>query len=137
MIDIEALRADTPGCRHVIHLHNSGSSLMPEPVVEAVKDHLDLEAKIGGYEASARRQDRIQAIYRAIAGMLNCCPDDIALVESATVAWARCYLGIVATLKPGMRVLTARAEYASNYITMLQSAKQFGIEIEVMLVSSV
>jgi len=105
---------------------------MPNAVLDVVKDHLDLEAGIGGYEAEARRRDRVDSIYRAIAGMINCDPVDIALVESATVAWSRCYLGIVAGLKPGMRVLTARAEYASNYITMLQSAKQFGIEIEVI-----
>ncbi len=132
MIDVDALRAETPGCSEVIHLHNSGSSLMPRSVVEAVKEHLDLEASIGGYEAQARRVERVQAVYRVIAGMLGCDTTEVALVESATVAWARCYLAIAASLKPGNRILTARAEYASNYITMLQSVKQFDLKIDVV-----
>lgn len=132
MIDVDAIRADTPGCSNVIHLHNSGSSLMPRCVVDAVKEHLELEASIGGYEAEARRSDRVDSVYRVIAGMLGCEQNEIALVESATVAWARCYLGIAATLTPGTRILTARAEYASNYITMIQSARQFDLKIEVV-----
>lgn len=132
LIDIEAVRTDTPGCSNVIHLHNSGSSLMPRPVVDAVIEHLQLEASIGGYEAEARRGDRVKSVYRAIAGMLNCETSEVALTESATVAWARCYLAIAATMKPDMRVLTARAEYASNYITMMQSERQFGIKVEIV-----
>jgi cysteine desulfurase/selenocysteine lyase len=47
MIDLERARRETPGCQHVTHLNNAGASLMPDPVLRAVTDHLELEARIG------------------------------------------------------------------------------------------
>ncbi len=38
---------------------------MPEPVIRAIKDHLTLEGRIGGYEAEETRADAIQAAYQA------------------------------------------------------------------------
>ena len=52
-IDIEKIRADTPGIGTVAHFNNAGASLMPTPVLDAQIDHLKLEASIGGYEAAA------------------------------------------------------------------------------------
>ena len=43
MIDLERLRAETPGFRNVIHFNNAGAALMPQPVVDAVIGHLRLE----------------------------------------------------------------------------------------------
>lgn len=132
MIDTARARADTPGCTQVIHFHHSGAALMPAPVLTAVKQHLDLEASIGGYEAAEQAVDKIENTYHAIARLLNCSPDEIAVVENATVAWDMAFYGLAQTFRPGDRLLTVMAEYASNYIALLQVARRTGVKIEVV-----
>ena len=127
-IDVETARRETPGCAHVLHLDNAGSSLPPTPVIEAVSGHLALEARIGGYEAAREADEAIEHAYDAAATLLSCHRDEIAFVESATRAWGAAFYAL--PFAPGDRVLTAEAEYASNYIAFLQLARTKGIEIE-------
>jgi selenocysteine lyase/cysteine desulfurase len=129
-MDLERIRAETPGTKHVVHLNNCGAGLMPQPVLDAVKSHLDLEANIGGYEAAAQANGAIEHCYDAIAALLNCHRDEIAVVENATVAWCAAFYGM--RFQKGDRVLTAAAEYASNYISYLQLKERVGIEVEVV-----
>jgi len=124
------LRADTPGCAHVAHFNHAGSSLSPQPVLDAVIDHLTLEATIGGYEAAVAASDRLEAVYVSIARLLNASPDEIALVENATRGWDMAVYAI--PFAPGDRVLTTQSEYASNLVALLQIARHRGVEIEVV-----
>ena len=57
-LDVEEARRETAGCKGVVHLNNAGSSLMPDVVLQTVIEHLELEARIGGYEAAARENGR-------------------------------------------------------------------------------
>jgi len=41
-MDIEKIRADTPGAEKIIHLNNCGAGLMPQPVLDALISHLRL-----------------------------------------------------------------------------------------------
>lgn len=128
MFDLEAIRRDTPAVQNLIHLNNAGAALMPRPVVEALKTHLDLEAAIGGYEAEDRTRAASERTYDAIAELINCGRDEIALVENATVGWQMAFYGL--SFKPGDRILTAEAEYAANVIAYLQTAKRHDISVE-------
>ncbi|MBK9074384.1 MAG: aminotransferase class V-fold PLP-dependent enzyme [Flavobacteriales bacterium] len=65
-IDVPLARKLTPGCAHVLHFNNAGASLMPDPVIAAVKDQLDLEARTGGYEAAFAMHERIEGKLVAI-----------------------------------------------------------------------
>jgi cysteine desulfurase/selenocysteine lyase len=103
---------------------------MPMQVVAAMKDHLDLEAEIGGYAAADREAERLEAVYTSVASLLNAAPDEIALVENATVAWQMAFYAL--TFQPGDRILTAQAEYAANYVAFLQVARRTGAVIEVV-----
>ncbi|WP_158043910.1 aminotransferase class V-fold PLP-dependent enzyme [Skermanella pratensis] len=128
--DVERARAETPGTRHVIHFNNAGAALPPRPVLDAVAAHLDLEARIGGYEAEAQARDRIEHVYDAVAALLGCARDEVALVENATVGWDMAFYSL--RFDPGDRILTAMAEYSSNFIPYLQVARKTGAVIEVI-----
>lgn len=129
-IDLDRVRADTPGCARVLHFNNAGSALPPACVLDAVQAHLAREAEIGGYEAADEALPRIERTYDAIAAMLGCGRDEIAFVENATRAWDMAFYGF--RFGPGDRILTGRAEYASNAIALLQVAGRTGAQVEVV-----
>ena len=80
-IDIARARAETPGVQNVLHFNNAGAGLMPQPVLDALTTHLQLEANIGGYEAAAATLAQRENTYESIARLLNAKPEEIALVE--------------------------------------------------------
>lgn len=128
--DLERARRETPGCEHVLHFNNAGAALMPRPVLDATIAHLQLEARIGGYEAAAQARERVERVYDAAAALLGCARDEVAVVENATRAWDMAFYSV--PLGQGDRILTAAAEYASNYIAFLQVARKTGATIEVI-----
>ncbi|MEX0922624.1 MAG: aminotransferase class V-fold PLP-dependent enzyme [Rhodovibrionaceae bacterium] len=127
-IDVARARAETPGCAQRTHLNNAGAGLMPQAVLDAQIAHLRLEAEIGGYEAHAAAQDKVDAAYAAVARLLNCAPTEVALMENATAAWSGAFSAF--TFEPGDRILTAEAEYSANFIAYLQAARRCEVKIE-------
>jgi selenocysteine lyase/cysteine desulfurase len=132
LIDVGRVRADTPGCREVVHLNNAGAALPPRVVVDTVVEHLELEARVGGYAAADAVAARSTAVYRSVAALLGAAPDEIALVENATRAWDMAFYALASSFTAGDRILTSRAEYASNVIGMLQTAQRTGAEVVVV-----
>lgn len=130
LIDIDRIRADTPATSRLAYLHNAGAALMSAPVVAAMKQHIDLEAEIGGYAAADRESDRLDMVYGSVARLLNSAPDEIALVENATVAWQMAFYSL--PFRKGDRILTAEAEYAANYVAFLQVARRTGAVIDIV-----
>jgi cysteine desulfurase/selenocysteine lyase len=128
--DLQRARQDTPGCEHVLHFNNAGSSLMPQRVLDATIGHLQLEAQIGGYEAAEQADAAIEHVYDAAARLINCSREEIAVIENATRAWDMAFYAL--PFRPGERILTAMAEYASNYIAFLQVARKTGAVVEVI-----
>ena len=129
-IDLDRARRETPGCANVAHLNNAGAGLMPQAVLDATIGHLRLEADIGGYEAFNREDAALSGFYDSAAKLVNCRAGEIAFVENATRAWDMAFYSL--DFKPGDRILTAKAEYASNYIAYLQVARKTGAVVEVV-----
>jgi selenocysteine lyase/cysteine desulfurase len=129
-IDLDRVRRETPGCLDAAHFNNAGAALMPAPVLDAVVAHLELESRIGGYEAEAAAADRLAAVYDSAARLVGADPGEIALMENATHAFNAILYGL--PLKAGDRILTGRAEYCSNYMAYLHLAATRQVEVVVV-----
>lgn len=122
-----ALRDDTPGVGSVIHFNNSGCGLLPRPVLHAMVDHLNLEARIGGYEAAAVRADEVRDFYVALGELISCGPDNIAFAGSATHAYSKALSAI--PFQPGDVILTTRNDFISNQIAFMSLARRQGVRL--------
>jgi selenocysteine lyase/cysteine desulfurase len=126
--DLERWRRDTPAAMAGrIHLNNAGASLMPEPVYRMILDHLDREVRLGGYEAEAAAEGRIEGAYAEVARLVGAEPRNIAMVENATVAFSQALSSL--DLGPGSVVVTSRNDYASNQLMYLSLARRRGVEV--------
>lgn len=130
MIDIAAVRDDTPAASAQTFLLSAGASLMPRPVVAAMHEYLDLEASLGGYSAYERESARLSGVYASVARLINADAGEIALVPSATSAWQMACYSL--PLTAGDVVLTSEAEYGANYVALLQLKARLGIEVRVV-----
>lgn len=124
MIDLAAVRADTPACRRGVFLDSAGSSLPPVQVLDEVIGHLHREAEIGGYRAHDERREELEAGYALMASLLGCEPDEVAFTDSATRSWLAAFDAV--PLSAGDRILVTEVEYAGNAIPLLRRAGEVG-----------
>jgi len=125
-LDVEKLRAETPGVGHRIHLNNAGAGLMPEPVLQAMKDHLDLESQIGGYEAEEAKKAEIASVYTALGTLIGASPENVAVTENATVSFSQALSSV--PFAPGDLIVTSRNDYISNQLMYLSLQNRMGVE---------
>lgn len=121
---------DTPGCINVIHLNNAGAALMPQPVIDAIQQHIKLESEFGGYEAAAIVENQIKDFYRVSAKMLNTDARNIAFTANATDAYTRALSSI--PFAKGDIILTTTNDYSSNLINFISLHKRFGVEVKLL-----
>ena len=130
MIDVGKLRAETPGTRNVIHLNNAGSSLMPQPVIDAIGRYLDHEIAYGGYETQRAFTNELDLVYSILAELIGAESSEIAISDSATRAWDMLFYSM--QLTSGDRILTTTSEYVSNWAAYLQLRDKKGIVVDVV-----
>lgn len=128
-IDPAAERARTPGTAFGHHLNAAGAALPTSSVVSAVTEYLQLESRLGGYEAASAERGRLEAVYDSAAALLGCHREEIALVESATVAWRRFVDAL--RLRAGDRVLATRSTYVSSALQLIERERD-GVRLELL-----
>jgi len=114
----------------VLHFNNAGAALQPNPVLAAVRQHLDLEALTGGYEAAELANGRVEDTYLAIAALVGADPAEIALMDSATRGLDAVLYSL--PLGPGDRIHASTHEYASSFVALLQLARRTGAQVEII-----
>lgn len=124
---LDRLRADTPGVGNRVHFNNAGCGLVAAPVLRAVQQHLQLEANIGGYEASAARAEEVRGFYDEIGALIGASGDHIAFASSATHAYSTALSAI--PFEPGDVIVTTRNDFISNQIAFLSLRKRVGVEV--------
>ena len=127
MIDLAAVRSDTPGSHRGVFLDSAGSSLPPVQVLDEVIGHLRREAEVGGYRAFDERLADLEAGYGLMASLLGCEPDEVAFTDSATRSWLAAFDAV--PLSAGDRVLVTEVEYAGNAIPLLHRADEVGATV--------
>ncbi len=126
-MNIDLLRKQTPGCNEKIHFNNAGASLMSQPVMDALLQHIQLEAITGGYEAADLQAKEIAGFYESTAQLLNGKAANIAFTSSATSSFARALSCI--PFHEGDSILLANEDYISNQIAFLSLQKRFKLKI--------
>jgi hypothetical protein len=93
-------------------------SSLPPPLPSRIQCHMMLstplhcrEATQGGYEVADASADVLKRPYTALAQLINCSPQEIAVVTSATAAWQQVVYGLAWNWKAGDRVRLKRGEY--------------------------
>lgn len=125
-------REETRGCQeraHLrVHLNNAGAALMPRPVVDAIRHHLDLETELGGYEAAEEAAGEMKSAYVHLARLFGeARPENVAIVENATVAVAQALSAF--DFQPGDVLVTTHNDYTSNQLMYLSLSRRCGLEV--------
>ncbi|HEX4585467.1 MAG TPA: aminotransferase class V-fold PLP-dependent enzyme [Burkholderiaceae bacterium] len=126
---VAALRADTPGCEHRLHLNTAGAGLPSRRVLAATTDHLMKEALEGPVEAAIAAQARLDETRNLAAALINARPADVAWASSCSHAWGVAFAALP-PLRPGQRMLVSRHEWGGNVATLARAALRAGCALE-------
>lgn len=125
---VERWRSETRGCATRTHLNNAGAGLMPDAVVAACMQHLELEAQIGGYEAAQAREADVARVYENVAQLIGSGPSNVAIVANATAGFIQAITSF--DFSPGDVIVTTRADYTSYQIQFLALAERLGVVVK-------
>jgi selenocysteine lyase/cysteine desulfurase len=128
-MDIDALRAETPGCAIGAHFNHSGASLPAKATLAAITDHLQREALYGGMEAAASVLDAVETARADAAALVGAAPGEIAFTSSGSAAFGLVFAALP-RFAQGDRILVGRQEWGGNLSTMRAAADRAGATVE-------
>ncbi len=129
-LNIEQLRADTPGTQAVIHFNNAGCSLPVKETIDIITEYLQLEATLGGYEVKNKYENIINEFYTEAGRLINAADDEIAIVSNASDGINKVLFSI--PWEAGDVLLTTEVEYGNCYLNYLKLKEEKGIEVKIV-----
>jgi cysteine desulfurase/selenocysteine lyase len=130
-LDVETLRAATPGCATSVHFNHAGASLMSAATLAAITEQLQREASLGPHEAAAMVQGKLDQARADAARLLNAAVGEIAFTPSGSAGWGLAFAALP-QLRAGDRILVGRHEWGGNLATMQRAAVRAGARVEVI-----
>ncbi|WP_206957259.1 aminotransferase class V-fold PLP-dependent enzyme [Trinickia acidisoli] len=130
-MDVEALRAQTPGTHGTVHFNHASASLPSSATLRAITDHLEREATHGPMEAGAAAADEADQARTLAAALLNAQPDEIALTGGTSQGWGTAFAAM-GEWRAGERILVGRHEWGGNLAAMYLAARRNGVSIDVI-----
>ncbi|PTM51882.1 aminotransferase class V-fold PLP-dependent enzyme [Phreatobacter oligotrophus] len=131
MIDVDSLRAATPGCTQITHFNNASCTLPSHETLAVIKAHLDREAFEGPSEAGVAVAADIQQTRVAAATLLGADASEIALTGSGSQGWGLAFAAMP-PLGAGDRVLVGMHEWGGNLSTLARAAERAGASVEIV-----
>lgn len=133
-MDVAALRRSTPGCGERIHLNNAGAALVSAATLRSQVEHLELESRIGGYEAAAAREAELSAVRSSAATLLGAEVGEVAVTTSDTAGWSRAAWGwaLGGGLSRQRRIVVDHVVYSSHLMALVQMRDHLGAEVVVV-----
>lgn len=114
-----------------MYLNNAGAAITSDVTQNIIIDYLNLERKIGAYEAANLSKIKIQEFYKEAALSINAeNSNEIAYVDSASRGWNLAIEGL--TIKEGDQILTFSSEFGTNLITLYKKAKACNAELKIL-----
>ena len=86
---------------------NAGGSYVPHQVIDRLHDFFQFTKvqPYGPFESSIKAGEAMDAGYKAMAGLLNCDPDELTLGPSTTLNFYVLAQAVRPTLKPGDEIV--------------------------------
>ena len=128
---LELLRAATPGWHDSLHLNHAGASPMSMASLAAIREHMELESRLGAMDAAQIVTAKIAQVRSDAARLFNADPDEVALLASGSAAFGAVWAALP-PLRAGDRILVGRQEWGGNLVSYLRSAARAGARVEML-----
>ncbi|MDX2453080.1 aminotransferase class V-fold PLP-dependent enzyme [Desulfosarcina sp.] len=120
-LDIDFIRAQYPVFSNPVTarwamFENAGGSYVPRQVSDRLHDFFQYTKvqPYGPFEASIKAGEAMDAGYQAMAGLLNCDPDELTLGPSTTMNFYVLAQAIRPLLKPGDEIIVTNQDHEAN-----------------------
>ena len=107
----------------IIHFNNAGASLTNSNSIQILKDYIDLEKNVGGYELQEKYKAKLNKFYEVISRLINCKPSEVSFMPNSTLSWNFAFNSIPITKYDD--ILIFENEYSSNLLTIIKKQNQF------------
>lgn len=108
-----------------INFNNAGSSFGTGRTLKVIKNFLEFEAKVGGYNAEKLYEEKLNQFYINVSKLINSSTDEISFLQNSTYAW-NFFLSSI-KLKKDENVVILDNEYGSNQIGLINKKIKYQI----------